>query len=92
MVAICLLLVIYGFTGNFKKTMPVKAEDLKAWINYLTSDEMRGRANGSPRDEGKYFDYDNMAGMVEYFSNLVIWLSDNEHEIQFTDPSFARLK
>jgi hypothetical protein len=46
----------------------------------------------SPRDEGKYFDYDNMAGLVEYFSGLVIWLSRNKRELHFTDPSFAKLK
>jgi len=45
-----------------------------------------------PNDEGKLFDYDNMAGLVWYFSNLIIWLSENKSEIQFTDPSFTRLK
>lgn len=46
----------------------------------------------SPRDEGKLFDYENMAGLVEYFSNLLIWLSDNKSEAQFTDTTFTRLK
>jgi bacterial leucyl aminopeptidase len=46
----------------------------------------------SPRDEGKLFDYENMAGLVKYFTDLVIWLSENKTEIGFTDPSFARLK
>jgi leucyl aminopeptidase len=46
----------------------------------------------SPRDEGKLFDYDNMARLVNYFSELVIWLSVNNTEVQFTDPKFARLK
>jgi hypothetical protein len=45
-----------------------------------------------PSDEGKLFDYDNMAGLVGYFSDLVIWLSKNKSEVQFTDPTFARLK
>ena len=45
----------------------------------------------SPSDEGKLFDYDNMAGLVEYFSNLVIWLSENKTEVQFTDPKYKRL-
>lgn len=45
-----------------------------------------------PNDEGKLFDFDNMAGLVQYFSNLIIWLSENKSEIQFTDPSFTRLK
>jgi leucyl aminopeptidase len=46
----------------------------------------------SPRDEAKLFDFENMAGLVNYFSGLVIWLSENRTEIQFTDPAFARLK
>ena len=46
----------------------------------------------SVRDEGKLFDYENMAGLVEYFSKLIIWLSDNKTEVRFTDPSFIRLK
>jgi hypothetical protein len=45
-----------------------------------------------PNDEGKYFDYENMAGLVGYFSDLIIWLSENKSEIQFTDPSFKRMK
>ena len=45
-----------------------------------------------PNDEGKLFDYDNMAGLVRYFSDLIIWLSENKSEVQFTDPSFTRLK
>ncbi len=46
----------------------------------------------SPRDEGKLFDYDNMANLVRYFSDLIIWLSENNSEIQFTDSAFVRLK
>jgi hypothetical protein len=45
-----------------------------------------------PNDEGKLFDYDNMAGLVQYFSDLIIWLSENKSEVQFTDPSFTRLR
>jgi len=45
----------------------------------------------SPRDEGSLFDYDNMAGLVQYFSNLIIWLSENKSEVKFTDPAFTRI-
>jgi len=45
-----------------------------------------------PIDEGKLFDYENMAGLVNYFGDLVIWLSKNNTEIQFTDPAYTRLK
>jgi Zn-dependent M28 family amino/carboxypeptidase len=46
----------------------------------------------SPKDEGKLFDFENMAGLVRYFSDLVIWLSENKTGIQFTDPTFTRIK
>jgi hypothetical protein len=45
----------------------------------------------SPHDEGKLFDYENMAGLVDYFSNIIIWLSENKSEVRFTDPGFKRL-
>jgi hypothetical protein len=43
-------------------------------------------------DEAKLFDFDNMASLVSYFSNLVIWLSNSKSEIIWTDPKFSRLK
>lgn len=46
----------------------------------------------SPGDEGELFDYDNMAGLVEYFSNMILWLSNYKSEINFTDPSFKRVE
>jgi hypothetical protein len=46
----------------------------------------------SPHDEGKLFDYENMASLVEYFSKLTIWLSKSKNEVLFTDPSFTRAK
>jgi hypothetical protein len=45
-----------------------------------------------PGDEGKLIDYSNMAELVRYFSDLIIWLSENKTDIQFTDPSYTRLK
>ena len=46
----------------------------------------------TPRDEGGLFDYDNMAGLINHFSKLAIWLSENKTEIHFTDPGFTRLR
>jgi Zn-dependent M28 family amino/carboxypeptidase len=46
----------------------------------------------SPYDEGKLFDYENMAGLVDYFSDLTIWLSHNKKEVNFTSPKFVKLK
>jgi Zn-dependent M28 family amino/carboxypeptidase len=46
----------------------------------------------SPYDEGKLFDYENMAGLVKYFSDLTVWLSKNKSEIGFTSPKYVKLK
>jgi Zn-dependent M28 family amino/carboxypeptidase len=46
----------------------------------------------TPLDEGELFDYENMANLVAYFSELIIWLSETKSEVQFTEPSFTRLK
>lgn len=45
----------------------------------------------SPFDESKLFDYENMAGLIRYFSDLIIWLSENKTGIRFTDPMFTRI-
>lgn len=46
----------------------------------------------SPRDEERYFDFDNMARLVNYFSGMVIWLSERKTDIGFTNPSFEKIK
>lgn len=43
-----------------------------------------------PTDEVRFLDFDNMAELVSYFSNLIIWLSKNKAEIKWTDPKFSR--
>lgn len=44
----------------------------------------------SVNDEAELFDFDNMAALTSYFSDLVIWLSYNKSEIKWTDPKFSR--
>jgi len=46
----------------------------------------------TPRDEGGLFDYDNMAELVNHFSGLIIWLSKNKTDVNFTDPGYKRLR
>lgn len=43
-------------------------------------------------DEAGLFDFDNMAGIIRYFSDLVIWLSKRHSDIEWTDPKFSRFK
>ena len=43
---VLLLVIISG--RNKVSAQIVRAEDLKEWVSYLSSDEMRGRTNGSP--------------------------------------------
>jgi Zn-dependent M28 family amino/carboxypeptidase len=44
----------------------------------------------TPDDEVELCDFDNMASLVNHFSRLVIWLSDNKSEIIWTDPTYQR--
>ena len=46
----------------------------------------------SPDDEAEFFDFKNMAGLVDHFTEMVIMLSDSEKEINWTDPGYVRLK
>lgn len=41
-------------------------------------------------DEAKLFDFENMADLVNYFSDLTIWLSNSKSEIVWTDPKFTK--
>jgi hypothetical protein len=45
----------------------------------------------SPRDEAAYFDFENMAGFVNHFSELILWLSQSRDEIKFTSSSFEKI-
>ena len=40
----------------------------------------------------KTINFDNMAGLVDHFSNLVIWLSKCTENIEWTDPGLERYK
>lgn len=46
----------------------------------------------APFDEAKLFDFNNMAGLVNHFTSVVIWLSHSKEEINWTDPKFSKLK
>jgi Zn-dependent M28 family amino/carboxypeptidase len=46
----------------------------------------------APNDEAALFDFENMASLSNYFSGMVLWLSKNKSEINFTDPKFSRPK
>lgn len=46
----------------------------------------------SVTDEAGKFDYENMAGLTSYFSNVVLWLSETKKEVTWTDPLFTRVK
>jgi Zn-dependent M28 family amino/carboxypeptidase len=46
----------------------------------------------TPRDESEYFDFENMAGLVDHFAAMVIWLSRSNKDIDWTDPRFKRIE
>ena len=43
-------------------------------------------------DEADLFDFENMASLIGYFSDLVIWLSNCKSDVVWTDPAFSRIK
>ena len=45
-----------------------------------------------PSDEADLFDFDNMAGLVNYFAEMIIWLSHSDRDVSWTDPGFTRIK
>jgi Zn-dependent M28 family amino/carboxypeptidase len=47
-VSVAVIIIVYSAAAAAQDIRPVSPSDLKNWISYLASDEMRGRANGSP--------------------------------------------
>jgi len=45
-----------------------------------------------PSDELELFDLENMSDLVNYFSEMILWLSYCEEEVTWTDDRFKRLK
>jgi Zn-dependent M28 family amino/carboxypeptidase len=43
-------------------------------------------------DEAELFDFENMAALINHFTKVVLWLSNNKSDIIWTDPKFSRLK
>jgi len=41
-------------------------------------------------DETRFFDFENMAELVNHFSQVVLWLSNSKSEVRWTDPKFIR--
>ena len=46
----------------------------------------------TPHDEVDLFDFENMAGLVDHFASMVIWLSNSHKKIDWTDPRFRRIE
>jgi Zn-dependent M28 family amino/carboxypeptidase len=46
----------------------------------------------SPADESKYFDFENMATLVNHFTGMIIYLSNSREEISFTSTNYERIK
>jgi len=45
-----------------------------------------------PHDEAELFDFENMAGLVDHFASMIIWLSHSRQDIDWTDPRFRRIE
>jgi hypothetical protein len=46
----------------------------------------------TPQDEAVFFDFVNMAELVDHFSDMVLWLSECKQDIDWTDPAFKRIQ
>lgn len=46
----------------------------------------------TPQDEAEFFDFENMAALVNHFAEMVLWLSHSDKDIVWTDPKFTSLK
>ncbi|MEA3461747.1 MAG: M28 family peptidase [Bacteroidota bacterium] len=46
----------------------------------------------TPFDEADLFDFENMAGLVDHFASMVIWLSHSHEDIDWTNPRFRRIE
>lgn len=45
----------------------------------------------SPADEAGLFDFDNMAGLVDHFTGIILFLSETGEKVNWTDERFRRL-
>ena len=46
----------------------------------------------SPFDEARLFDFDNMASLVSHFTGLILFLSETDENLNWTDIRFRRLR
>lgn len=42
------------------------------------------------KDEAAYFDFDNYANLVDYFSRMLVWLSRDKTQVEWTVKNFTR--
>lgn len=45
----------------------------------------------SPADEAGLFDFVNMAGLVDHFTSIILFLSETDKKVDWTDDRFTRL-
>ena len=53
---------------------------------------LHGNHIHNPWDEAKLLDLEHMAGLVDHFADMVLWLSHSQENIDWTDPNFQRLE
>ena len=53
---------------------------------------LHGNHIHNPWDETELFDLEHMAGLVDHFADMVLWLSHTRKDIDWTDPKFQRLE
>ncbi len=82
--------LFYG-SDNIAFSTISRSEDITTGIpsgTFATS-TMASYLHG-PKDEASLFDFENMAALVNHFTDMVLYLSNYRGEIKWTDPRFKR--
>lgn len=84
---------LFYMSDNIAFARMERAEDVSLGIPSGTfATTTHGKHIHTPRDEAAHFDFENMAGLVDHFASMIIWLSHSRKDIDWTDSRFSRIK
>jgi Zn-dependent M28 family amino/carboxypeptidase len=82
---------LFRASDNVAFTTVEKRGELSAGVPSTTLCTHAGEEHiHRPNDEPQYIDYDNMAGFVNYLTDLVVWMSKSNREIVWTGTTYVR--
>lgn len=82
---------LFGSSDNIAFAQVVRTDSVSYGIPSATFCTHAGEAHiHKPNDEPQFIDYDNMAGFVNYLTDLVVWLSNSKEKIVWTNARYER--